>query len=175
MQVPMLQWNQEQMSCWCLTTLCLLHLQVSCRLSVILRIYWFMDQVGCLFQWFALLGLRITQTAPLLPFRLYHYQGGYKVKDFVYIGTPMQGNLQNFEYFLFCKSSISPCTSSLDHSVILWIVTVSILSNTTTPWWVSWIWSFGVFALVSLVFVFPSLVKSHWKKAKDVARDKRGV
>lgn len=75
--------------------------------------------------------------------------GGYKVKDFVYIGTPMQ--------------------------VILWIVTVSILSNTTTPWWVSWIWSFGVFALVSLVFVFPSLVKSHWKKAKDVARDKRGV
>ena len=80
----------------------------------------------------------IAQTMPSLPSHL--LQGGYKVKDFVYIGTPMQ--------------------------FILWIVTVFILSTTDTiPWWVSWLWLFGVFILVSLAFVFPSLVKSQMEKA----------
>jgi len=71
--------------------------------------------------------------------------GGYKVKDFVYMGTPMQ--------------------------VILWIFTTAILTNTSVPWWVSWIWTFGVLVLVCLVFVFSALVKSTFKKAKDRAQD----
>jgi hypothetical protein len=100
-----------------------------------------------LFQLFALLGLHCSNHALAHSHLL---QGGYKVKDFVYIGTPMQ--------------------------FILWIVTVFILSTTDTiPWWVSWLWSFGVFVLVSLVFVFPSLVKSQMEKAKDATRGKSGL
>ena len=66
--------------------------------------------------------------------------GGYKTKDFLYIGTPMQ--------------------------LILWILTTVILSNTTAPWWLSWIWTFGVFLLVCLIFVFPYYVKRAFNKAK---------
>ena len=70
--------------------------------------------------------------------------GGYSVKDFVYIGTPMQ--------------------------FILWIVTVLILSNTFTPWWMSWLATFGVFLLVCLIFVFPSAVKSTMNRAKGASQ-----
>jgi len=67
--------------------------------------------------------------------------GGYKVKDFVHMGTPMQ--------------------------VVLWILTTVILSNTTMPWWLAWVWTFAVFIFVCLVFVFPSHVMAMYKKAKD--------
>ena len=67
--------------------------------------------------------------------------GGYKVKDFLMIGTPMQ--------------------------LILWILTTVILSNTTVDWWVSWVWTFCAFAGVCLIFVFPSHVKSMYNKVKD--------
>lgn len=70
--------------------------------------------------------------------------GGYKVKDFLYMGSPMQ--------------------------VILWILTTAILSNTTIPWWVSWLWTFGVFVLVCLVFVFSGYVKSTFNRAKHVSQ-----
>ena len=78
---------------------------------------------------------------------MYHIQnlGGYKVKDFVYMGTPMQ--------------------------LILWILTTIILTNTSVDWWISWLWTAGVFFLVCLVFVFPSYVKSVFNKAKDNAKD----
>ena len=67
--------------------------------------------------------------------------GGYKVKDFVYMGTPMQ--------------------------IVLWIFTTAILSNETVAWWVSWVWTFGLFVLVCLIFVFPALVKRAFYKAKE--------
>ena len=70
--------------------------------------------------------------------------GGYKTKDFLYIGTPMQ--------------------------LILWILTTVILSNTTAPWWLSWIWTFGVFLLVCLIFVFPYYVKRAFNKAKHASQ-----
>lgn len=67
--------------------------------------------------------------------------GGYKVKDFVYMGTPMQ--------------------------LVLWILTTVILTNTTTPWFVSWAWTFGVLVLVCFVFVFPYYFKSAFRRVKD--------
>lgn len=67
--------------------------------------------------------------------------GGYKVKDFLMIGTPMQ--------------------------LILWILTTVILTNTTMAWWISWVWTFCVFVGVCLIFVFPSHVKSLCNKTKD--------
>jgi len=70
--------------------------------------------------------------------------GGYKVKDFLYIGTPMQ--------------------------VILWILTTVILSNTTIPWWVSWLWTFGVFVVTCLVLMFPAIVKSAFSRAKHATQ-----
>jgi hypothetical protein len=69
--------------------------------------------------------------------------GAYKVKDFVYIGTPMQ--------------------------VILWIFTTAIISNTTSPWWMSWITTFAVFVVTLLVLVFPSCVKNSIAKARNTA------
>jgi len=70
--------------------------------------------------------------------------GGYKVKDFLFMGTPMQ--------------------------VILWLLTTAVLSNTSTPWWVSWLWTFGAFVFVCLVFVFPSYIKSAYNKANDASQ-----
>jgi len=71
--------------------------------------------------------------------------GGYKVKDFLFLGTPMQ--------------------------FILWILTTVLLTNTSVPWWVSWLWTFVVFIIVCLVFVFPALVKSTFNRAKDNAKN----
>jgi len=70
--------------------------------------------------------------------------GGYKVKDFVYIGTPLQ--------------------------VVLWILTTLILSNETVPWWVSWLWTFGVFILTCIVFVFPAYVKMMFSKGLEAGK-----
>lgn len=71
--------------------------------------------------------------------------GGYKTQDFLWIGTPMQ--------------------------IILWILTTVILTNTTVPWWVSWLWTAGLFLLVCLVFVFPTYVRNAFNKAKDKAKE----
>lgn len=73
--------------------------------------------------------------------------GGYKVKDFVYMGTPMQ--------------------------LILWILTTAILSNTTVPWWVSWLWTTGVFIGTCLIFVFPHYVKLACGKSEGTPHQKR--
>ncbi|KAL7547487.1 hypothetical protein ACHAWF_010781 [Thalassiosira exigua] len=70
---------------------------------------------------------------------------GY-VKDFLYMGTPMQ--------------------------LILWILTTVILSNTTSPWWASWIWSSGVFTIICLAFVFPTYVKSLFNRANRASQEK---
>jgi len=70
--------------------------------------------------------------------------GGYKAKDFLYMGTPMQ--------------------------VILWILTTIILSNTTVPWWVSWLWTFVLFLSICLVFVCPAYVRSTFNRAKNASQ-----
>ncbi|KAL7471141.1 hypothetical protein ACHAXS_011441 [Conticribra weissflogii] len=71
--------------------------------------------------------------------------GGYKVKDFLYIGTPMQ--------------------------IILWVLTTAILSNTKNPWYLSWIVTSSVFLFTLAVFVFPAFVKNAFKKAKKSAHE----
>ena len=85
--------------------------------------------------------LRLCTTQNLLIYG----PGGYKVKDFVYIGTPMQ--------------------------IILWILTTIFISNETAAWYFSWIWTFVAFVLVCLVFVFPYYVTAVFHKARDKARD----
>ena len=70
--------------------------------------------------------------------------GGYKVKDFVYMGTPLQ--------------------------VVLWILTTLILSNETVPWWVAWLWTFGVFILTCTIFVFPAYVKMMFNKGLEAGK-----
>mmetsp|Transcript_26730 Transcript_26730/g.53353 ORF Transcript_26730/g.53353 Transcript_26730/m.53353 type:complete len:1289 (+) Transcript_26730:191-4057(+) len=74
--------------------------------------------------------------------------GGYKVKDFLYIGTPMQ--------------------------IVLWVLTTAILSNTTNPWYLSWIVTSSVFVLTLVVFVFPAFVKNIFKKANEAAHNVPG-
>lgn len=70
--------------------------------------------------------------------------GGYKVKDFLKLGTPMQ--------------------------VVLWILTTLLLSTSSTlPWYLSWIWTFGVFMLTCAVFVFPFMVASAFRKVKGAS------
>eukprot|EP00984_Skeletonema_dohrnii_P019718 scaffold9483_cov111-Skeletonema_dohrnii-CCMP3373.AAC.2 len=59
--------------------------------------------------------------------------GGYKMKDFLKIGTPMQ--------------------------LILWIFTTLILTNPLGVWWPSWIGSFAVFILVVVILVCPSAIR----------------
>ena len=66
--------------------------------------------------------------------------GGYTVKDFLYLGTPMQ--------------------------VVLWIVTTVILSNTNPMWYLSWIWTGVVFLIVLLIMVFPTAIKAKCGRVK---------
>jgi di/tricarboxylate transporter len=51
--------------------------------------------------------------------------GGYKFRDFVYVGTPMQ--------------------------IVLWILSVALLSTSTFDWWISWIVSIAAFVFVAAV------------------------
>ena len=60
--------------------------------------------------------------------------GGYTTKDFLIFGTPLQ--------------------------IILWVLTTAILSNTSTIWYLSWIWTFAVFFFTSLILVCPSTIKA---------------
>ena len=60
--------------------------------------------------------------------------GGYKVKDFLKIGTPMQ--------------------------LILWIFTTLILTNPLGVWWPSWVGTFVVFIAAVAVLVFPSTIRN---------------
>ncbi|KAK1746244.1 hypothetical protein QTG54_002851 [Skeletonema marinoi] len=59
--------------------------------------------------------------------------GGYKMKDFLKIGTPMQ--------------------------LILWIFTTLILTNPLGVWWPSWLGTFAVFILVVVILVCPSAIR----------------
>jgi len=70
--------------------------------------------------------------------------GGYKVKDFVKLGTPMQ--------------------------VVLWILTTLLLSRPSAyPWYISWLWTFGTFMLTCAVFVFPFMVASAFTKIRKAS------
>eukprot|EP00956_Cyclotella_meneghiniana_P028098 scaffold64738_cov66-Cyclotella_meneghiniana.AAC.3 len=67
--------------------------------------------------------------------------GGYTTKDFLRFGTPMQ--------------------------LVLWILTTVILSNTSRLWYISWIWTFGVFCLAVIILVFSSTIKANCCGKKD--------
>lgn len=70
--------------------------------------------------------------------------GGYKVKDFVKLGTPMQ--------------------------VVLWILTTLLLSRPGSwPWYISWFWTLGTFMLTCAVFVFPFMVASAFRKVRKAS------
>ncbi|KAL7454525.1 hypothetical protein ACHAWC_006139 [Mediolabrus comicus] len=66
--------------------------------------------------------------------------GGYKVRDFLKIGTPMQ--------------------------LILWIFTTLILTNPSGLWWLSWVGTFIAFILVLAFLVFPAAAKDLVSKMK---------
>ncbi|KAL3795556.1 hypothetical protein HJC23_009269 [Cyclotella cryptica] len=72
--------------------------------------------------------------------------GGYTVKDFLYFGTPMQ--------------------------IILWILTTVILSNNSTMWYLSWIWTSAVCCFVMVVLVCPSTIKEKFGRMKGGNYDK---
>ncbi|KAL7518562.1 hypothetical protein ACHAWX_003377 [Stephanocyclus meneghinianus] len=72
--------------------------------------------------------------------------GGYTVKDFLYLGTPMQ--------------------------IILWILTTAILSNSSNMWYLSWIWTSAIWCFVMVVLVCPSTIKEKCGGRKSGAHDK---
>ncbi|KAL7425464.1 hypothetical protein ACHAXM_000027 [Skeletonema potamos] len=60
--------------------------------------------------------------------------GGYKVVDFLKIGTPLQ--------------------------LILWIFTTLILTNPLGVWWPSWVGTGVMFIIVVAALIFPSTIRN---------------
>ena len=57
--------------------------------------------------------------------------GGYKYKDFLWIGTPMQ--------------------------IVLWLISVALLSYSLLPWYASWIIIFAIFLIVAVLRIGADL------------------
>ena len=59
--------------------------------------------------------------------------------------------------------------------IILWILTTLILSNTTSPWYLSWIVTLAIFMFVLLVAVFPAFVRNKFVQTRNAALQVPGM